>query len=285
MRYCDYCGSPVDESSDFCGNCGHVIEKNTIASNTGTSVCRNCGAPLAPGNIFCDQCGTPVNSDDIAVASEAKKNMVVPIVIIILVVIAVVSTIAGYAIYTYMAGEEDGQNSPSNGLLPAAAPTSTVSIPTIAPSTPTPAPTLRPDLYRASLTYKRMPEIHNTVLADDAAFNELKNVIISFDDQCCSYMNGYTSAVPSYLMPGSTAYNQQVQYKQKHPTLYQTYEKIDVINARTGGGYYYVWVTERIRSSENGKTQTRDDHWVYKIGNYNGQWYIYDYTADPLFSN
>ena len=108
-------------------------------------------------------------------------------------------------------------------------------------------------------------------------------MIEEFDKQCADYMNEITDEVPPLLKVGTTAYNQQVEYKQKHPTLNQSYQKIDVINARQGGGYYYVWVTEVMNVNENGASKITTDHWVYKIENDNGSWYICDYTSDPAF--
>lgn len=128
-----------------------------------------------------------------------------------------------------------------------------------------------------------MPGIHNTVLVGDNTFEVLKNVIMEFNTQCADYMNEITNAVPPYLKVGTTAYNQQVEHKQKHPNLNQSYQAIDVLNARQGGGYYYVWVTEILNVVENGTSKTAANHWVYKIENDNGQWYICDYTADPAF--
>ena len=128
-----------------------------------------------------------------------------------------------------------------------------------------------------------MPDIHNTVLTDDKTFNTLKFVIEEFDKQCADYMNEITDEAPPLLKPGTTAYNQQVEYKQKHPTLNQSYQKVDVINARQGGGYYYVWVTEVMNVNENGAAKVTTDHWVYKIKNDNGSLYICDYTSDPAF--
>lgn len=141
----------------------------------------------------------------------------------------------------------------------------------------------RDDLYDSSLTYKRMSDIHNTKLVDDWEFEELKNVILDFDSQCEDYMNEIRDDVPVYLKKDSTAYNQQVEYKQKHPNLNQSYQQIDVINARHGKKYYYVWVTEVMNVSENGTAKQTTDHWVYKIEKDIDHWYICDYTVDPAF--
>ena len=97
-----------------------------------------------------------------------------------------------------------------------------------------------------------MPDIHNTVLTDDKTFNSLKAVIEEFDRQCTDYMNEITDEAPPLLKKGTNAYNQKIEYKKKHPTLNQSYQKVDVINARQGGVYYYVWVTEVMNINENG---------------------------------
>lgn len=40
----------------------------------------------------------------------------------------------------------------------------------------------------------------------------------------------------------------------------QEYLQIDVLDAREGGGYYYVWVSEKMRNTENGRTEVEDCH-------------------------
>ena len=35
--------------------------------------------------------------------------------------------------------------------------------------------------------------------------------------------------------------------------------------------------------NENGVAKVTTDHWVYKLENDNGNWYICDYTVDPAF--
>ena len=116
---------------------------------------------------------------------------------------------------------------------------------------------------------------------DDYTFNQLDAVIRDFDEQCEDYVNGVRTAPPSYLT--DNAYTQQVAYKQKHPGMKQYYLSIDVMNARQANGFYYVWVTEELEVHRDGKTSITTDHWVYKLKNTNGDWYICDYTTDPIY--
>lgn len=140
----------------------------------------------------------------------------------------------------------------------------------------------REDLYRSSLTYKRMEDIHNSELTSDDVYNEITEVIKDFDNKCEKYMNnGYEDAF-KYLKTDSVAYKQQTEYKQKHPYLTQSYVSISVRTTRQSEKYYYAWVKEKIHQTENGKKTETENNWVYKLYKSDGQWYVDDYTQDPL---
>ena len=154
--------------------------------------------------------------------------------------------------------------------------------PTIEP-TPTPLPP-RQDLYNANLEYKRMSSIHSSYLASDDEYLALKDVILAFDDNCPNYMNYGDTTALGYLKPGSTAYEQQTDYKRKHSSIYERFNYVDVINARTDGSSYYVWVTEDMTVTENGETKNSVEHWVYRLEKSGDRYVIADYTRDPLYS-
>ena len=295
---CSKCGNELPDNALFCDNCGQKTQDNELRK----SFCGNCGAELEMGMEFCGECGhsVKIGHDNKEIADKPTKNksgLVIVVIVIISLCIAILATIVGYMIYSSNNDTDTDANIAISTATPKAQPTITP-IPTNtpltsdnpasgttgdAPGTNSTTISNRADLYNPSLTYNRMEEIHNTVLTNDDTFNKLKSIIIEFNNQCADYMNEITDEVPSYLRYGTTAYSQQVEYKQKHPTLNQSYQKIDVVNARQGGGYYYVWVTEVLNVNENGTAKTSTDHWVYKIENENGQWYICDYTADPAF--
>ncbi len=299
---CNNCGNELSENAMFCDNCGQKVTEPVTEQKK--IFCYNCGAEIKNGKNFCGVCGTPVNAvpnDELVnavpnvetVKDEPEKGGKTALIIILLVAIIAVLAIV-ITVYVIYPRDNDASDKSTDTPLEMVTPTPALNTPapTIkSDSVPTVTPNVtsgyitsdRTDLYNSSLTYKRMPDIHNTVLVDDSTFASLKNVIVEFEVQCSDYMNGFTSAVPAYLKVGSTAYNQQVEYKQKHPSLSQSYQSVDVINARQGGGYYYVWVKEVLNVTENGTNRTDTSHWVYKMENSNGRWYICDYTSDPAF--
>ena len=288
---CKNCGREMPEGTVFCGNCGWRMQEEK-------TFCPECGAEIAAGADFCSNCGRTLNIREVPQSTVTRKqnNKSMTVILILLaILIALMSIIVGYILYS---ANKKGTLSESMRTTPVPAIQATD---TPAPSItqePTPTPTMqvtpppvqnyvqnsgRTDLYSSSLTYKRMPEIHSSIPTSDSVFYELESVIEVFDSQCESYINGISDYPPSYLKAGTTAYEQQVSYKKNHPNLMQTYQQINVINARQGSGYYYVWVSETLNMSENGKSRTSTDHWVYKIENQNGQWYIVDYTKDPAY--
>lgn len=138
------------------------------------------------------------------------------------------------------------------------------------------------DLYRSSLTYQRMEDIHNSKLTDDNTHNEIVKVINDFNNKCENYMNNGNADVFLYLKSNSIAYQQQTEYKEKHSTLTQHYTDIYVKTTRQSNEYYYVWVEEHLTQTENNSTKNIESNWVYKMYKSDGQWYIDDYTQDPL---
>jgi hypothetical protein len=214
-------------------------------------------------DIFCSNCGTGNQQINYQAATNEKSKSPVNITLVVILTAFVVllSVILGFVIYD--GGSEKDEPTPYVNN--------------------TPQYQTRVDLYNPNLVYKRMNGIYNTSLTDDYTYYEIASVIYQFDSDCEDYMNGRTNIVPMTLRRGSTAYNQQVDYKKKHPTLTQYYENVNVINTRQGGGYYYAWVEETLRVTEKGATKVVTDRWVYKLSNTNGVWYIDDYTRDPSF--
>lgn len=59
MRICPYCGSPADDNSRFCGNCGTALPVYN-ASAQQSFFCPNCGEKLTADSAFCPNCGTAI---------------------------------------------------------------------------------------------------------------------------------------------------------------------------------------------------------------------------------
>jgi len=55
MKFCLYCGAPLDNDSQFCTNCGKKIESQG-------KTCPQCGAEVEDDSAFCSKCGTRLNS-------------------------------------------------------------------------------------------------------------------------------------------------------------------------------------------------------------------------------
>lgn len=98
------------------------------------------------------------------------------------------------------------------------------------------------------------------------------------------YAGQYLTAVLSYLEPGSTAYTQQTDFKKKHTSIYEVLNEVKVFDCRNIGDTYYLWVSETMTTTENGKTKTNTEHWVYKIKRVSSGYVISDYTRDPYYS-
>lgn len=287
---CAFCGYDMADGDVFCERCGNRKEpQQRVEQNF--KYCENCGAKMNINSTFCSNCGRgkqPVNYG--AAGNDKPKSPVnITLVVLLTAIIVLLSVILGFVLYGGGSDENEPSPTPQVTQTPMPTPTPTVSVVTPQPVQPQPHVNnttqyqTRVDLYNPNLVYKRMGGIYNTYLTDDYTYYEITNVIHQFDSDCEDYMNGFTSVVPMALRRGSTAYNQQVDYKKKHPTLTQYYENINVINTRQGGGYYYAWVEETLRVTEKGATKVVTDRWVYKLSNTNGVWYIDDYTRDPSF--
>ena len=293
---CTVCGYDMPEGALFCGCCGHEKESEQ-QSVQNFKYCENCGSKMNINDKFCSNCGPAkqtINYTD-GRNNKPKSQINITLIVLLTAIVVLLSVILGFVLYG--GGSDKDEPSPSPQLThtpestPTPEPTPAPTIVVVTPQPVQPQPYVdnkpqyqtRVDLYSPNLTYKRMSGIHNTYLTDDYTYYEIASVIHQFNNDCENYMNDFTSVVPMALRRGSTAYNQQVDYKKKHPNLTQYYENINVINTRQGGGYYYAWVEETLRVTENGGTKLTKDRWVYKISNTNGVWYIDDYTRDPSF--
>ena len=278
---CKKCGAQINDTDAFCPNCGSAVQHDT----SDMIFCQKCGSPMNKDAMFCPTCGTPV-------AEKPKdKNKPAIIAVIVILSIALISAVVALGISSSRSKTADAEATPTAEVV-TEAPTASP-VPTAQPAAekkaeqpqkaePQSLAGVSDGYYNPALTYKRMSEIHKSTPADSGTFNTVYNIIYAFDAACEAYMND-NSDVPPQLLKGSTAYNQQTSYKQKHPTLYQTYEQIDVLNVRQYGNYYYAWVTERLSQTENDLTEVTTDHWVYKLVNNNGSISIMDYTSDPAY--
>ena len=310
--WCTNCGKQNSDNAAFCKECGKILQN--VNTNTAVTYCRICGEPNESGAGFCGNCGHRIENGQahLNIDSQHRQNIQSSLrtrstnytnnerankkTLIVSIICAAALILVGIVAWILI-GSKNDEN--SKIVLPksnqkaeqTAAPTV---VPTIEPTptahsannivTPTAEP-LRPDLYNPALIYKRMDDISNTSLTDNDTFYMLKAFIEDFDARCAKYMNDIDNSIFAYLRGNTVAYSQQTEYKQKHPNLVQHYQNIDVINARQGNGYYYVWVTETIESFENGKSKTSVEHWVYKIGKDGDGLYINDYTYDPAYNN
>lgn len=298
---CKVCGYTMADDAAFCEYCGAKaeIEQQTVQN---FKYCGSCGSKMGINDAFCGSCGAGKeqthfdNGKQIRGNNTSKGSVNITLIVLLTAMIVLLSVILGFVIYGGGSDKEEPSPSPQTTQTaePTETPTPTIPVITTVPQQPVqPQPYGnsnpsqqyygRVDLYNPGLYYKRMSGIHNTSITDDYTYYEISGVIYQFDSDCEGYMNGLTNVVPMTLRRGSTAYNQQVDYKKNHPTLTQYYENINVINTRYGGGYYYAWVEETLRVTEKGATKVVTDRWVYKLSKSGGVWYIDDYTRDPAF--
>ena len=238
-------------------------------------ICSRCGNQIAPNSQFCPHCGAKVEFGN---QNQKSNNSMLAIVISLSAALVIAAIVI---VFLVMKPHNEQAAQPSE--IPTAAATAVPAAPQQAPAAQAPAQApqqpVSDGFYNPSLTYKRMPEINQSVPSGTGMNGWAQSVIENFDYECEAYMNG-NGGIPSTLLSGSTAYNQQTAYKQKHPTLTQHYTLIDAQNVREYGSYYYIWVHEIINQTENGVGKTDDSHWVYKV---TASGMIVDYTADPAY--
>lgn len=269
---CKTCGAQLKSGAKICEHCGNVV----CIPPENSSFCKKCGLPLNTDVKFCPACGAKINEN---------INGKTPIIIISVLASALLTAIGvllGATVFSDREMSANPKTAATESIVPTNEPTDIPQNTQTADAiTPLPAQSDNADsCYSPALTYKRMPEIHNSVPASDYIYNEAYNTVYGFDTACEAYMNGYGD-IPQQLLYGSTAYNQQTNYKKRHPHLTQTYEQINIRDVRQYGDYCYVWVTEILTQYENSSSKTTDEHWVYKLINRGGTLYITDYTADP----
>ena len=60
MAFCEKCGANVEDSEQFCPNCG-----NKLANNSQTKkFCSNCGGQVNEDAVVCPNCGVSVKSEN-----------------------------------------------------------------------------------------------------------------------------------------------------------------------------------------------------------------------------
>ena len=222
--------------------------------------------------------------------TKSRKTLYVVLAVSI---IAILGFLAFFSSLFFFSSKENGQDKNSDNTQKDAVETAEITEePTQIPTEiPTQIPTEEPiepavervPLYNPNLTYKRMPEIHNSEASDDTAFMLMNEFIGNYVILCDDFMNYGSEEILDYLAPGSTAYNQQTGYKKKHPSLTQSIVSWSVQDVRQYGSYYYVWDTEELRETENGITKNTISHWVYKISRTGDLYKVIDYTYDPIY--
>lgn len=207
-------------------------------------------------------------------SNKANKNTTIAVIAAILGAFAVIAVLVlGFLFINVYQGSDNTNTVAIATALPTNKPTATPVV--------TAVPIKRTVLYSSQYTYKRMNEIHNSVPASDAQFIEIKNAIIDFDNKCIDYMNyGNTDAL-IYFQPGTTAYNQQTEYKRNHPDIFEVLNDVEVYDVRVFDGTYYAWVREDMTVTEKGVTKNTISRWVYKLTKNADGYVILDYTKDP----
>ena len=304
---CGNCGAQISDDAYFCPECGMLIKKDgqpepaakqqetvsvsredTIESSAADNGrrCPACGAETDGKAVFCSLCGQRLDVNLSAAPPQRRSGTKWYVVGIVVGVIALFFVTAFIA-FSYFTGVFNLGDGADKSIV--TAPLVTTNPPATDPPATSPPVTATPvqeqinrvDLYSSAYTYKRMDEIHGSVRASDALYLEIKNVIEDFDSCCESYMNEGDRRIFMYLAEGTTAYNQQTDYKKAHPTLRQTYDDVRVMDVREGSGYAYAWVSEVIDVTENGESRRDTDQWVYKLERNGNGWVVLDYTRDP----
>lgn len=239
--------------------------------------CPYCGRETVYGDSFCQNCGKSLITNP---QNYQENNKNTAFIVILVVLVAIVSALSVLVWNLYKENQNTKQQvvynivEPPNAALPAETPNTNA-------KTETQKSYSKADgYYSPAFTYKGMPEIYESVISRQSVFDWVNDAIFSFDLDCQAYMNG-EATVPYRLLEGSHAYQQQTDYKQRHPNLTQTYDLINVMNVRENGNSYFAWVNEKITQTENGTVKTEDDYWVYKLVDKNGTLYIVDYIYDP----
>lgn len=135
--------------------------------------------------------------------------------------------------------------------------------------------------YSPNYTYKRMSDIHSSIEATDTEMRQMSDLIQSFNNSWILYINTGDRSVFSYLREGTEAYNNAVKYSSKN--ISESYETMDIRDARKAGNEFYVWDYEVINEYSD-TTKRKEYHWVYRISKDSGGYYIADYTSDPAYN-
>ena len=135
--------------------------------------------------------------------------------------------------------------------------------------------------YNSNYTYKRMSDIYSSVSASDDEMKTVTNIINRFYVLWVNYVNTGDSEIFDLIKEGTGAYNNAITYRQKNLT--ESTEKIEVNDVRKTGNNYFVWTHEIIHEYTDVDTR-REYHWVYRVTEENGKYYVIDYTVDPAYN-
>lgn len=136
--------------------------------------------------------------------------------------------------------------------------------------------------YSSDYTYKDMPDIYYSEIADDSECFEMEALIKKFNQSWVDYVNNGDNTVFKYLRTETKAYQYAINFGNKD--VYEAYETIDVNDVRVYGNNYYVWVYEVINKTTSEGTNRAVYHWVYKIGKDSEGYYVENYRSDPYYS-
>lgn len=180
------------------------------------------------------------------------------------------------------------RDSDTDSELTSVSTTVATSTPTVAPTaTPTVTPTVDPGVrYRSSAKYRSGFEglYRSEAIIDAHRFESLRSLIYDYNRLCTAYINNSDPSIFKYLQSGTTAYDQQVDWKGDcdATNAKQQYNFTNVIEGRYDGTYYYVWVDEELTVTDINGVSTIEEHWIYKILPVGSSYHIIDYTRDPL---
>ncbi len=285
--YCEFCGEKLDDDANFCEICGTPVARSVNTEPFAAEVKRPDENDAARNIVLSVEEPEDLEDEKPCAPKPIRAWTVLVLFIIIITTILLVA----FALKQTKENNSYKEAYSTYSSNPAAS-GSTKSKPAAATDVPKSARTQtsgsaavskRIDPYYPQLTYKRMDGIHNSSLVSDSVFNDLEALIIDFDNACEEYINNGSGMIFDYIESGSNAYSQQTGYKAKHPNLTQFYQVINVVNARQGDGYYFVWVNETLDVTENGSEKVTTDHWIYKITKSGGKYLINDYTRDPAY--
>ena len=142
---------------------------------------------------------------------------------------------------------------------------------------------LRESTYDSGYTYTNMEEIHSSEEAEDEEAFEMQELVTDFNNAWVEYINSGDETVFSYLREDTQAYEYAVAFGDKD--ICEEYILMEVNDVRQYENCYYVWTHEIIEktSMDSSDVEQVEYHWIYKISQSSGGYYIENYISDPAY--